>query len=219
MDRKTLQWEPPRRWERWALALLFLATVVFGVLVENKSAFLSRRMGDLGCYLRAAWAVRAGGDMYGVTEDNGWHYNYPPLYAILLTPLADPPANVDHTGFVPYAVSVAIIYGFNLLCLVAAVHILASAMEKVSADPLVRSVPRGCRRWWALRVLPILVCLPPIGHTLMRGQTNLLLLALVCGLIAGLMRGRSLAAGMCLAGAICLKIYPGFLCSSGRRWG
>src|SRR5580700_7319766 len=92
MDRKTLQWEPPRRWERWALALLFLATVVFGVLVENKSAFLCRRMGDLGCYLRAAWAVRAGADMYGLTEDNGWHYNYPPLYAILLTPLADPPS-------------------------------------------------------------------------------------------------------------------------------
>ncbi len=211
MDRKTLQWEPPRRWEWWALALLFLATVVFGVLVENKSAFLSRRMGDLGCYLRAAWAVRTGGDMYGVTEDNGWHYNYPPLYAILLTPLADPPATVDHTGFVPYAVSVGVIYVFNLLCLVVAVHVLASALEKASADPLVRSVPRGCRRWWALRVLPILVCLPPIGHTLMRGQTNLLLLALVCGLIAGLMRGRSLAAGLCLAGAICLKIYPGFL--------
>ena len=211
MDRKTLQWEPSRRWERWALALLGVVVVVFGVLVENKSAFLSRRMGDLGCYLRAAWAVRAGVDMYGVVDNNGWHYNYPPLYAILMTPLADPYDAMDHTGFVPYAVSVAVMYVLNILILAVGIHVLASALERASADPLVQSLPRFCRRWWALRAIPLVACLPPVGHTLMRGQTNLLLLALVCGLIAGLMRGRSLIAGLCLAGAISLKIFPGFL--------
>jgi alpha-1,2-mannosyltransferase len=211
MDGKTLQWQPLRRWERWAIGFTFVLIVLFGGLVEYRSAFLQRRMGDLGCYIRAAWAVRAGVDMYGLVEDNGWHYNYPPLYAILLTPLADPPADVDHTGFVPYAVSVGIIYVFNLLCLAGAVHVLASAFEQASANPLVRSLPVGRRRWWLLRTLPVIACLPPIGHTLMRGQANLLLLALICGLIAGLMRGRNLLAGLCLAGAICLKIFPGFL--------
>jgi alpha-1,2-mannosyltransferase len=211
MDRKTIQWEAPRRWERWAVALVLVVLVVFGCLVEYRSAFLSRRMGDLGCYLRAAWAVRAGVDMYGIVEDNGWHYNYPPLYAILLAPLADPPKNVDHTGFVPYAVSVALVYLFNLCCLALGIHALASALEKASADPLVRSLPVGRRRWWALRLLPLVACVVPIGHTLMRGQANLLLLALICGLIAGLMRGRHLVAGLCLAGAISLKIFPGFL--------
>ena len=36
--------------------------------------------------------MRQGGvDLYHVYDDNGWHYNYPPLFAILLAPLADPP--------------------------------------------------------------------------------------------------------------------------------
>ena len=218
MDRETLHWQPLRRWERGAVALLFTALVLFGVLVEKRSAFMTKRegrassrMGDLGCYLRAAWAVRAGIDMYAIVDDNIWHYNYPPLYAILMTPLADPPADVDHAGFVPYEVSVGVVYVFNVLCLAIGVHVLASALEKASADPAVRELPRWRRRWWLLRTLPVLACLPPVGHTLMRGQANLLLLALLCGLTAGLMRGRSLLAGLCLAGAICLKIFPAFL--------
>ena len=42
------------------------------------------------------------------------------------------------------------------------------ALERTSSDPAVRSMPRGCWRWWALRMLPVLVCLLPVGHTLMR---------------------------------------------------
>jgi hypothetical protein len=119
--------------------LLFLTLIVaFGVLVEYRSAFLRRRMGDLGCYLRAAWAVRTGHDLYEVMDDNLWHYNYPPLYAILLTPLADPPRGMDTTGYPPYAVSVAVVYILNLIFLALAVHGLASALEYVLPSP-----PRG----------------------------------------------------------------------------
>jgi hypothetical protein len=45
----------------------------------------------------------------------------------------------------------------------------------------------------------------------MRGQVNLLLLALLCGMAAATLRGRNLLAGSCLAGAICLKVIPAFL--------
>jgi hypothetical protein len=62
-----------------------------------------------------------------------------------------------------------------------------------------------------LRVIPILVCLPPIGHTLMRGQAGLLLLLLICGMIAAVLAGRRRQAGLWLAGAICLKVIPAFL--------
>ena len=79
-----------RTWEKLGLVLFFAALVAFGVLVEVRSAFLKRRMGDLGCYLRGAWAVRTGADLYSVTDDNNWHYNYPALLAILMAPLADP---------------------------------------------------------------------------------------------------------------------------------
>src|SRR5438445_6767462 len=80
-----------RPWERCALIVLALLFVAFGVLVETRSVFLTRRMGDFGCYARGAWAVRSGADLYDVTGDNDWHYNYPALLATLMPPLADPP--------------------------------------------------------------------------------------------------------------------------------
>jgi hypothetical protein len=201
----------PSRFEISALVLFLAVLIGFGAMVELRSAFLSRRMGDLGCYLRPAWAVLAGEDIYDITDDNHWHYNYPPLYAILMIPLADPPAGASHDGFVPYPVSVAIFYGFNLLCLAIAVHVLATALERNAADPALRVQPRFCRRWWALRVWPALICLAPIGHTCMRGQVNLQVLALLCGWTACVIAGRRLLGGFLLAIAICIKVIPIYL--------
>jgi hypothetical protein len=203
--------QPLMRWERRGLIGLGVLLIVLGVEVERRSAFMSRRMGDVGCYLRAGWAVRSGHDLYGVTCDNGWHYLYPPLYAILMTPLADPPRGADASGMTPYPVSVAVCYLLNLLWLALGAHWLASALESRFVRPELRSPPAGCRRWWALRVVPVLACLPTLGHTLVRGQVNTLLLMCLCGLIAGLMTGRRAWAGVSLAGAICLKIIPAFL--------
>jgi hypothetical protein len=179
--------------------------------VELRSAFLQRRMGDLDCFLRAAWAVRADADLYAVKSDNDWHYNYPPLCAILMTPLADPPKGHDTTGFVPYPISVAICFLFNVLCMFAAAHFLASAFEQTSDDDDLRSQPRFCLRWWALRVLPVLICFQPIGHTMVRGQVNLFILATLCAAMAGWMRGHNLRAGLWLSFAICIKVIPVYL--------
>lgn len=201
---------PLTRGERRGLILAGIALVVFGTVVELRTAFLQRRMGDLGVFLRAAWAVRTGGDLYAVT-DNTWHYAYPPLFALVLTPLADPPPGADRAGMLPAAVSAGIWFILNVLLLFWAAHQLASAVEQTSTDTEIRGQPRGCRRWWALRTLPVLVCLPPVGHTLMRGQVNVLLLALLCALTAALLRGHRLRAGLWLAGAICLKVIPAYL--------
>lgn len=198
-------------WQQRGLVFLFVLFLLFGGLVEFRSAFLQHRKGDLDCFLRAGWAVRSGAGLYDVTDDNGFHYNYPPLLAVLVAPLADPPAGADRSGMLPWPVSVAIWYGFSLLCLAFAVHYLAGALEQSSADPAVRAQPRGCRRWWAMRIVPLLACLVPIGHTLMRGQANLLLLALLCGCLGAVLHGRRFQAGLCLAGAICLKVFPAFL--------
>jgi hypothetical protein len=47
------RFEPLLPWERRGLWVLLAFFVVFGVLVEYRSAFLKRRMTDLNCYLRA----------------------------------------------------------------------------------------------------------------------------------------------------------------------
>lgn len=182
-----------------------------GGLVEYRSAFLSRRMGDLDVFLRAAWAVRNGEDLYAITSDNDWHYIYPPLYAILMTPLADPPRGADATGYLPYAGSVAICYLLNLFCLFMGVHMLGSALEERADDAGFRAQPRFCRRWWLLRLWPVLICFLPIGHTLIRGQVNVIVLAALCAALAGWIRGQSFRAGVWLALAICIKVIPAFL--------
>src|SRR5260370_36728864 len=50
-----------------------------------------------------------------------------------------------------------------------------------------------------------------MGYSLTRGQVSLLVLLLLCGAAAALLRGRRLQAGLWLAGAICLKVIPAFL--------
>jgi hypothetical protein len=199
------------RWEYLGLAAGLLVVLVFGGIVELRSVFLKRRMTDLQVFARAGWAVRSGEDIYTCTDENGWHYHYPPLFAILMTPLGSPPAESPHGLVVPFAVTVAFWYLFSLLCLAIAVHTLASAVEATIGFRREVSPDRECRRWWSLRLLPVLICLPTIGQTLARGQVSLLLLALVCAMMAALLRGHNGRAGIWLAAAICLKVIPAYL--------
>jgi hypothetical protein len=199
--------QPLTRWQRRGLIALLAIFVLHGIHVEHRSLFLKRRMNDLGVYLRAAWAVRTGANLYEVTDSNGFHYVYPPLLAILLVPLADPPRGADPILTLPFALSVPVWYAFNVVCLWWGCNWLAGSLE------LAKGIDdkRDSYRWWTLRIGPIVVCLPMILDTLVHGQVNLLLLALLCGMAGSLLRGRTWLAGLFLSGAICLKVFPAFL--------
>jgi hypothetical protein len=197
--------------ERLCLYLLIGLLAGFGILVELRSAGLSRRMTDLDVYLRAAWAARVGGDMYGIADENDWHYNYPPFYALLLMPLADPPPGAMTPDYMPYEWSVAFFYVLNMVLLLWSAHLLASALETHADDAALPQQPRYCRRWWALRLWPLLFCLPPAAQTAMRGQVNHIVLSLLCLTLTGIMTGRRLRAGLCLGFAICIKVIPVYL--------
>jgi alpha-1,2-mannosyltransferase len=207
----SLAYQPISRFDKYFLVGLTITILAFAAVVETRSAFMQRRMTDADCYFRGAWAVRAGEDLYEITDDSLWHYNYPPLLAILLTPLADAPAGVDRSFMLPYPVSVAIWFWLTLACGAVGIHWLARSLEEGSPDPWVRGTPVGCQRWWRRRLVPFLICLPPIGHSLMRGQVNLIILMVFAGMIAAQLRGRRFTAGLWLAGAICVKIFPAFL--------
>jgi alpha-1,2-mannosyltransferase len=203
--------QPLNRWERIGITLFVICLLAFGAHVEQRSAFLERRMGDLDVFLRAAWAVRNGADLYKITSDNDWHYIYPPLYAIVMTPLADPPMGENPSAYLPYPISVAICYIINLISLFLGVHVLASALEESAEGAVFPARPKYCRRWWMLRLLPILICFLPIGHTLMRGQVNVIVLASLCAAMASWLRQRKFQAGLWLALAICIKVIPVYL--------
>jgi alpha-1,2-mannosyltransferase len=193
--------------EKWLVGAFLIAIVGFGALVEVRSAYLSNRKTDAGVYFRAGWAVRADADLYRVADDNGWHYAYSPAFAALMTPLADAPAGQARPWMLPYPVSVAIWYFLGTIVVFLAVHWTALALEESGAIP---SMP-GSRRWVAMRMLPIMICLCPIGNTLQRGQVNMAVVALVARMFLETVRGRRFHSGCWLAAAICLKVFPAFL--------
>lgn len=198
------------RFERAGLFALLVLVVLFGAMTLLRSAFLDHRHTDADVYFRAAWAVRSGENLYKVADTNGWHYHYPPLLAILLVPFADPPESAPSGAdlrLLPYPVSVALWYVISVIILWWALHLLASAIEGVFSNPALRKSARFERRWWLLRLIPALVCMPAIGYTLGRGQVNFLLLLSLCGMCASMLRGRSFRAGAWLALGTCIKLY------------
>lgn len=203
--------EPLSKLHVVGLSVLLVVVILFGVSVEYRSAFAKKRMTDIGSYLRAAWTVRAGGNMYEVTDDPGWHYNYPPLFAILMTPLADPPHGEDRTGYLPYEVSVGIWYIVTMALVVAGIEILARAVEDPFRHLEAGRGRRFSQRWWALRIAPLLILTPAIGYAQSRGQVNLLVAFFLCCVAASILKGRRLRAGLWLSAAICVKLIPAFL--------
>lgn len=194
---------PLFRWEKVCVLLLLLLAVAFGGLTLARSAYLNTRMTDFGVYARAAWAVRTGGDLYRTTDDNGWHYVYPPPFVLLFLPLADPPAGADRAGYLPYPVGVVVWYAVSLLLIGYAVHTFAAVC-------LPSAVPWS-RRWWYARLLPFDVCVAGVGYTLARGQANILLVAILAAAFASAVRARPIRSGAWLAAAACLKVFPGLL--------
>lgn len=211
MSKLNIGSQPLSKLQKTGLYSLLLLFIVFGIVVELRGALQTKRKTDVGVYFRAAWAMRTGNDPYSITDDRGWHYIYPPLFAIAMTPLADPPSGMNRTGYLPYEASVGLWYILTLFIGFFGVHILAKALEKTSRDPVVREQPAFCRRWWALRILPVLILLIPIGRSQVRGQIGLVIAFLVCGAMAALLYGKRFRAGLWLSAAICIKIIPAFL--------
>ncbi len=79
------------RGELNAIACVLAAAVAFGGMVLLRSALQNQRKTDLDVFCRAAWAVRTGQDVYATYSDRSWNYVYPTFFAILMTPLAEPP--------------------------------------------------------------------------------------------------------------------------------
>lgn len=209
--RMSAPWRALRPMERAAIGVFVLVAISFGAIVVYRSALLTFRRTDFGVYARAAWGVRAGENIYSLADDRGWHYCYPPLLAILLTPLADPPATVSRAGMLPFWVSVAIWYSASVGALFLSLHWLASAIEERFPTPTCLSDEQRARRWWLLRFWPVLLCLPTIGFTLSRGQVGLILVGCLTISAACLVRRQSVGAGVLLGLAASLKFIPIFL--------
>ncbi|MFN8856160.1 MAG: hypothetical protein ACK50P_11385, partial [Planctomycetaceae bacterium] len=73
------------------LALLIWCAVDVMVRARVDPEKPSLHMTDVTVYTEAAKAILAGEDPYQVTNIRGWPYIYPPLFAVLMSPLAPLP--------------------------------------------------------------------------------------------------------------------------------
>jgi hypothetical protein len=158
---------------------------------------------DFQVYARAGWAVRAGEDIYDVMDNNGWHFAYPPPFAVAMAPLGDPYPFLPREGYLPFAASTGVWFVLSVLAAGYAVHVFAGAV--------LPGAERGSRAWWYARSVPLYVCVGGLGHTLGRGQVNTVVLALAAAGFAAAVRNRRFASGAWLAAAAVLKIIPTIL--------
>jgi hypothetical protein len=144
---------------------------------------------DLTCYLVAAESVlRGGADLYRVTNERGWNYNYPPLFAIVMVPFTKVSLFWASLGW--YVISLGL---------------LAWALRMCVA--MLPGGPSDNNRWLLYALPPVLMGWPVIS-ALMRGQASVLLMWLVVAAVYNSYKGREMLGAASLAGAIVLKVFP-----------
>ena len=232
----TRSWRFTRREKIWLGVGLF-ALLAFGANVEQRTALRRTPMTDLGVFSAAAGAVLSGDNLYTITDWHGWHYHYPPALAILFTPLAIPvpvapgplPAGVvrtaantpwgygipgHHRFFGLHAENarffciVGIWYAVTVALIFLSGHLLASALEGRGFKEGPPIEPSERRRWWWLRLLPLLICAGSLATNLSRGQTDCLMLASIALGIYLAASGREGKAGLWLSLPATVKLFP-----------
>ena len=170
------------------LAILAVALAVWGLTDVRQRAKtdpqnLGTHRSDFTVYTTAGAAMFDGRDPYAVANPRGWHYLYPPLFAILVSPLAK--LDSQWQGIIWFAISLLTLWGcyvesrrlWRWLCdtekspsvSVGSVAAVKSSQQENSSQQKISTLP--VYFFWlagATVLLPVLNCLQ-------RGQVGILL--------------------------------------------
>ena len=196
----------PSRLDTISMIAIAVALVVYLPILLHRTA---HNLGDVQVFFRAAWAVWTGYPLYQVVDNHGWSYHYPPTFAILMGPFADPVARPSRTvlGACHFRRRSASSTRLSVAAMVLAAHVWARALEDHSGLAL----PAGQSGWWALRVAPMLLLAPYFGASFARGQPTTILILLACIFLKFYADRRVVVASAALALAIAIKIFPAAL--------
>lgn len=227
--------------KEWGICALLLAFFFgYGIVLETRTALKERPRTDLGVFCCASWALWHGENPYAITDWNGWHYHYPPLFAILMGPLGHKPPTppkalpegVSRTRentpwgyqlgtknqYIPLGLEnsrffalVALWYLLSVALTLFSIHTLASSLEGSSLLKRPPSEDKERQAWWCRRLIPLLLCAPPLFTVFSRGQVEVLMLAALSFGIYLFSRQRQIAAGLFLIMPVCIKLLPVFL--------
>lgn len=190
--------------ERTVIGFYCLLIVAFLPIMLRNTVVLGH--GDVQVFFRAAWAVWTGYPLYQVVDHHGWTYHYPPTFALLLAPFADPlPGAPQPWWAMPYPLAVAVWYAVNVACLMLGVHVWSNALERYEDAKAREGAYQGS---YLLRFGSLLGLLPFAGDGLARGQPAPLLLLLVVLFLVFYIDRRLALASLMLALAITIKLFP-----------
>src|ERR1700730_993054 len=196
--------ERPRMREWMVIAMLAAAVIVYLPIVVHRT--VTHGFGDLQVFFRAAWAIWTGYPLSDVPDSHGWSYHYPPSFALIMAPFANPlPGHPQPPWALPFPAAVGTWYAIGAVAMFAAVHVWASAIERLSG---VRARPGFWQSWWALRLGPLLALLTFAGGGLGAGQPTAILILLMIGFLVLYAEGRRHGAAFLLAAAAALKMFP-----------
>ncbi len=106
---------------------------------------------------------------------------------------------------------VAIWYSASVLFVLLASHAVACTLEQTRLNTGLPSDRLARRRWWLLRLLPMVACIGSIGTDWSRGQVDILMLVVIALALYLAASRRDLASGFCLAFPATVKLFPPFL--------
>lgn len=197
------------RGRRIAVAALLLVLLLFGVTDVRRRARVdpanpSSHRSDVTVYTGAGAAFfEEGVDPYEVKSPRGWHYLYPPLFAIVLAPLDALPGSEQ--GFVFYLLSLVLLWA----SLVETSRILSLSVPGIPRGAL-GLFDRAFPRWIAWSA--VLAVLFPLLNCLQRGQVApFTLYPLMLGariLLEKRTWARLLVGGVILALPVAIKLTP-----------
>jgi hypothetical protein len=194
----------PGRREWIAVALIAGLVILFLPEVMWKAVGLGQ--GDAQVFFRAGWAAWTGYPLYQVTDHHGWTNHYPPTFALLMGPFANPLPDYPQPWWsLPFPVAIAVWYLLNAACLLLAIHVWANALERHRP---IAARPGSLQRPFALRLCTLLALMPYAGDALARGQTVPILLFLVVVYLALYADSRPISAAFFLSLAVTVKVFP-----------
>jgi hypothetical protein len=194
----------PGRHERRVIAFVVILMLAFLPVVMWKTIALGQ--GDTQVFFRAGWAIWTGFPLYEITDHHGWTYHYPPTFALLMGPFANPlPGHARPWWALPFPAAVAVWYFINAACVLLALHVWANVLERCRPAGARAGLLQGA---WLIRVGPLLALLPFIGDGLVRGQPAPIVLFLIVVFFALYVERRVGFASFAFSLAIAIKVFP-----------
>jgi hypothetical protein len=190
---------------RWSVAALVIGLAIWGLTDVRRRGRIDPQhpevhRTDFTVYTIAGQTMLYGGDPYTVSNSRGWKYVYPPLFSLLVAPLADLDPQLQVTVW--FAISVLLSWG----CLRECVRIAGVVLP---GEPW--SGPFGPIPIW-IGAAAVTAAAVPALNCLQRGQTGIAVLYfLLLGfrlLVESRSASRAFSAGVVLALPIVLKATP-----------